>query len=182
MDDLNENEETANSADTRSEEEISWDAEFADMEEPRASGVTGTLGDLAKMIAQVPAALVQLPMALLPEDTQKHARTALLEGFLAVRSLLDAVGDGIEGALGGQPSTKTATSGGPEGTWGTRRYGSASTPPGKAQRIEIQDEVSESGGGDGSGMHITIDDLGDSSDNDSEDSGEGRGMRAGVDY
>lgn len=177
MDDLNE--EKTNSADERSEEEISWDAEFADMEEPKSPGVTGTLADLAKMIAQVPAALVQLPMALLPEDTQKHARTALLEGFLAVRSLLDAVGDGIEGALGGQSSGGSkAAPYGPEGTWGTRRYGSSSTPPGKAQRIEVQDGVEEAGGGDGTSRKITIDDLG----SDEGEAEEGRGMRADIDY
>ena len=166
------------SAKPRSEEEISWDAEFADMEEPKSSGMAGTLGDVAKTIAQLPAAIVQLPMALLPEETRKHARTAVLESFLAVRSLLSAAGDGIEGMLGGQGSAGRGKSApyGPEGTWGTRRYSSLSTPPGKAQRIEIQDEVSESGGGDGSGKRITIDDLGNDGDI------EGRGMRAGIDY
>lgn len=172
------NKDTTSSASQRSEEEIEWDAEFANMEEPRegaVGGTLGTLGDLAKMLAQLPAALVQLPMAVLPEETQKHARAALREGFLAVRSLLTAVGDGVEGVLGGQGGEKKPRYSGPEGTWGSGRYGGSSTPPGKVQRIEVQDEVSEAGGGDGSGKHITIDDLGDGTE-------EGRGLRADIDY
>lgn len=178
MDDITRN----NGADQRSEEEIAWDAEFADMEEPKGSGVTSTLSDVARMMAQIPAAIVQLPMALLPEDTQRHTRAALREGFLAVRSLLGAVGDGIEGALSDAGTSKgeAAAPKGPDGTWGTRRY-SGSGSQGKAQRIEIQDEVSESGGGDGSGTRITIDDLADTSD-DIDETKEGRGLRADIDY
>lgn len=174
---MDDTKETTGGASERSEEEMAWDAEFADLEEPKESGVAGTLGDLAKMIAQVPAAMVQLPMALLPEETQKHARTALYEGFLAVRSLLGAVGDGIEGALSGESKGNKEAAGPPEGTWGSARRGKSSSTPGKVQRIELQDEVEEFGGGDGSGTHITIDDLGDDSGEE-----EGRGMRAGIDY
>ena len=176
MDDLKY--DSMGSAKPRSDEEISWDAEFADMEEPKKSGVVGTIGDVVKTIVQLPATIVQLPMALLPEETRKHARAAVLESFLAVRSLVSAAGDGVEGMLGGEgrAARSKAAPFGPEGTWGTRRYSRLSTPPGKAQRIEIQDEVSEAGGGDGSGRHITIDDLGNDGDV------EGRGMRAGIDY
>ena len=169
MDDMNKN--TASSASQRSEEEMAWDAEFANMEEPKGGGVAGTFESVAKTLVKLPAALIQLPMAILPEETQKHARAAVLESFLALRSLLSAVGDGIEGALSEAGDKKGAYEG-PQGTWGSGRY---SGSPGKVQRIEVLDEVSESGGGDGSGTRITIDDLGD-------DSAEGRGLRADIDY
>ncbi len=172
MDDMTSN--NMEGASGRSEAEMAWDAEFANMEEPSGGGLTGTLDGVAKLLIKLPAALVQLPMAILPEDTQKHARAALLESFLAVRSLLSAVGDGIEGALS-DSGQKKATYKGPQGTWGAGRYSGSSRPPGKVQRIEVQDEVSEAGGGDGSGTRITIDDLADSNE-------EGRGLRADIDY
>jgi hypothetical protein len=167
-----------NSAYDRSDEELSWDAEFADMDEPRTSSYTAMLADIAKLIAQVPAAAARMPMALLPEDTARHARAAAREGFLALRSLLAAIGDSIESALA-EPSGKatTPTVAGPTGTWGTARHGNTSSasspiPPGKARRIEVSDEVSERSGGDGQPT-VKIDDLGEQ---------EGRGLRADIDY
>lgn len=159
----------------RSKEEMAWDAEFADMKDSAGGGVPNMLGDMAKLLAQVPVALAQLPMALLPEETARHARAAAREGFLAVRSLLGAIGDGIENMLS-EPSEQKTASGGPQGTWGNRRYGSRArpNPPGKARRIEVQDEVSEMGGGNGEPT-VTIDDLGAASE-------EGRGLRADIDY
>jgi hypothetical protein len=165
------------SASQRSEEEMAWDAEFADMEEPRGGGIGGTLEGLGRTLVKLPAVLVQLPMAILPADTQRHARAAVREGFLALRSLLSAIGDGIESALG-EPGDTTGGVRDPEGTWGNRRYGESKGSQGRAQRIEIQDEVSESGGGDGTGKRITIDDLAD--ENESEK--EGRGLRADINY
>lgn len=162
----------------RSEEEVSWDAEFADMEEPKEKGYPTMLADLAKLVVQVPSALVQLPKAILPEDTARHAKAALREGFLALRSLLGAIGDGIEGMLTDEATGKpAATVSGPQGTWGTARYSStpSAPPPGKARRIELSDEVSERSGSDGA-TRITIDDLG----SDTEE--EGRGLRADIDY
>ena len=47
----------------------------------------------------------------------------------------------------------------------------------KPVRIQVQDEVEEAGGGDGSGKHITIDDLGEI-----KPRTEGRGLRADIDY
>jgi hypothetical protein len=163
-----------NSAYDRSDEELSWDAEFADMDEPTTSSYTAMLADLARLIVQVPAAVIQMPMSLLPEETAKHARAAAHEGFLALRSLLAAIGDSIESVLV-EPSGKAATPtvAGPTGTWGTARHGNTSTiPPGKARRIEVSDEVSERSGGEGQPT-ITIDDLGEQ---------EGRGLRADIDY
>jgi hypothetical protein len=160
----------------KSEEEMAWDAEFANMKEPSNNGnvryVTSMVGDLAKLAVQVPVALIQMPMALLPEETARHARAALRESFLAVRSLIGAVGDGIENLLT-EPSERTTTVSGPPGTWGSGRqpsYGTGNTPPGKARRIEVSDEVPER-----SGTPITIE---------GEDSAlaEDRGLRADIEY
>ena len=157
----------------RSDEEVSWDAEFADMDEPRTSRYGAMLADLAKLVVQIPVAVVQMPMSMLPDDTAKHARAAAREGFLAVRSLLGAIADSVEGLLAEPSGGKPPTVAGPAGTWGTGRHNTSSlTPPGKARRIEISDEVSERGGGDGR-PGVTIDDLGEQ---------EGRGMRADIDY
>jgi hypothetical protein len=161
------------SAYERSDEEVSWDAEFANLDERKGSGYPSMLGDMAKLVVQVPVALVRMPMEMLPDETARHARAAAREGFLAVRSLLGAVADGIENLLA-EPSGKTSTVAGPQGTWGTGRHSTTPgpTPPGKARRIEVSDEVSERSGGDG-GPGITIDDLGEQ---------EGRGLRADIDY
>jgi hypothetical protein len=155
----------------RSDEELSWDAEFANMDERKSRGYPQMLADLGKLVVQVPVALVQMPMSLLPQDTAKHARAAAREGFLAVRSLLGAIGDSIENVLA-EPGEKKPTVAGPAGTWGSGRHNTASLiPPGKARRIEVSDEVSERSGGEGQ-TSITIDELGDQ---------EGRGLRSDKD-
>jgi hypothetical protein len=177
MDNLN---RSTSGASQRSEEEMAWDTEFADMEEPRRGGVIGMAEGMAETLIKLPAALIQLPMAILPEETRRHARAAVLESFLAVRSLFSAMGDGVERVLGQPVEPKSAVRD-PEGTWGNRRYGASKGSQGRAQRIQIQDEVSESGGGDGSGTRITIDDLGDAGDENDGDK-EGRGLRADIDY
>ncbi len=173
---MDDNTRNNSGASERSEEEVSWDAEFATMDETKENGFPTMLSDLAKLIAQIPTALVQLPMYMLPEDTAKHARAAAREGFLALRSLLGAIGDGIEDLLSDEPTGNAApTVAGPQGTWGNARYGSSpsSTPPGRARRIEVSDEVSERSGGQGEPT-ITIDDL--------PQQQEGRGLRADIDY
>src|SRR6185295_8647028 len=113
------------SAFERSDEEVSWDAEFANMDERKSSGYPQMLADLGKLVVQVPVALVQMPMSLLPQDTAKHARAAAREGILAVRSLLGAIGDSIEDMLA-EPGAKKPTVAGPEGTWGSGRHNTAS--------------------------------------------------------
>jgi hypothetical protein len=154
----------------RTEEEVAWDAEFGTPGGSRANYVPGVVADLAKLAVQVPVAVVQMPMALLPEDTARHARAAVREGFLAVRSLLGAIGDGIESLLADPSGDRAATVAGPPGTWGSGRQ---DTMPAKVKRIELQDEVSERGSGE-TGPGITIDELGNST--------EGRGLRADIDY
>src|SRR5260370_35443182 len=99
------------SAYERSDEELSWDAEFADMDEPRTTSYTAMLADLAKLIVQVPAAVIQMPMALLPEETARHARAAAREGDLALRSPLPAIGGGNGKVLPTQPAPTTTPTG-----------------------------------------------------------------------
>jgi hypothetical protein len=167
-----------NSPYAKSDEELSWDAEFANMDDQKAEGYPAMLADLGRLIIEVPRALVQMPLAILPEETARHARAAVREGFLAFRSLVGAFGDGIENMLA-EPATKPTTAG-PAGTWGSGRHSTATassptgTPAqGRARRIELSDEVSERGGGGDGQPTITIDELGDQ---------EGRGLRADIDY
>lgn len=160
------------SAYQRSEEEIAWDAEFADMNDRSDTNVASVLGDLAKLVVQVPMALIQMPMAMLPEDTARHARAALREGFLAVRSLVGAVADGVESLLA-EPSAGKPPVKGPQGTWGSARQttsGVGAPPPGKVRRIEVSDEVPESSGSDAR------------SEQGDMNLPEDRGMRADIDY
>ena len=154
----------------RTDEEVAWDAEFGTPGSSRNSYVPGVVADLAKLAVQVPIAVVQMPMALLPDDTARHARAAVREGFLAVRSLLGAIADGIENLLADPSGGTAATVSGPPGTWGSGRQATLSA---KVKRIELQDEVSERGSGE-VGPGITIDELGNST--------EGRGLRADIDY
>jgi hypothetical protein len=158
----------------RSDEEIAWDEEFADT--PRDSNVLGTLGDLARLVVQVPVALVQMPMNMLPQDTRRHARAAVREGFLAVRSLLSAVGDGIEEILAEPAGSATPTTvrSGPPGTWGTAPseqspFATGTLSSSKVKRIELSEDE-----GTGGGQSNT-------SPEDAEPR-ESRGMRADIDY
>lgn len=156
----------------RTEEEVAWDAEFGTPGSSRDNNVTGVIGDLARLAIQVPVALVQMPLSMLPDDTARHARASVREGFLAVRSLLGAIGDGIESLLADPSAGQRSTVSGPAGTWGTGRQAQATTPT-RVQRIEVQDEVSETGSGE-TGTRITIEDV--------DNSTEGRGLRADIEY
>jgi hypothetical protein len=101
----------------RSAEEIAWDREFNDTRD----SITATVSDLAKLAVRVPVALIRMPSVMLPPDTRRHARAAARESFLAVRSLMSAIGDRIEDMLA-EPAVDTrGTVGGPPGTWGTAR-------------------------------------------------------------
>ncbi|MEO6458229.1 MAG: hypothetical protein ABIO92_08155 [Chloroflexia bacterium] len=150
-------------ADTeRSAEEIAWDEEFADTKE--SNDFATTVSDLLALAIKIPMAIVQMPINLLPHDTRRHARSAVREGFLAARSLVGAIGDGIESILS-DPSDSATPVSGPPGTWGTARHaggpkqskadGSAEAGPGKVKRIEIEDE--EAPPGEGRGLRADID-------------------------
>ena len=139
----------------RSAEEIAWDEEF--------NGTKGNtdfasiLGDLAALAVKIPVAVIQMPVNMLPDETRRHARAALRESFLAVRSLLGVMGDNIESMLTEQDATgdsgDTAGTGGtvsgPPGTWGTARQGQSSqagttgTPTVRRIEVEESDENTE---------------------------------------
>ncbi len=149
-------------ADTeRSAEEIAWDEEFAETKE--SNDFATTVSDLLALAIKIPVAIVQMPINMLPPDTRRHAREAVREGFLAARSLVGAIGDGIENMLS-DPSDSSAPVSGPPGTWGTARHspqqskatGNAEGSPSKVKRIEL--------------------------DNEEAPPGEGRGLRADIDY
>ena len=53
-------------ASARSAEEMEWDSEFADMKETKTGGMVGTVSDLARSLVKLPAAMMKLPMTLLP--------------------------------------------------------------------------------------------------------------------
>jgi hypothetical protein len=123
----------------RSEEELAWDEEFRN----EGSGYgSADLRRLGRMAVRVPLALLEVPGAMVPSETRKHARAAAREGFLAMRSLLGAIGDNIEEMLA-EPSSasSTATVQGPPGTWGTGRTSmDSATSSSKAWRISIDEE------------------------------------------
>lgn len=155
----------------RSAEEIAWDQEFSDTKESNAATM---LSDLARLAVQVPVAILQMPMNMLPDETAQHARAAAREGFLAVRSLLGAIGDGIENMLAepGQGGTNAnASASGPPGTWGTARYGSQSPTTATSTRLK-RISVDDTSAGD----------TGDETGPPSSGGDEGRGLRADIDY
>ena len=146
----------------RSAEEIAWDQEFADTKS--GNDLASTVTDLLALAVKIPLAIIQMPVNMLPTDTRRHARAAVREGFLAARSLVGAIGDGIEGMLA-DPSDAPAPISGPPGTWGTARYatapqqragGNEGASSSKVKRIEFEDEKTPPG--------------------------EGRGLRADIDY
>ena len=125
----------------RTPDEIAWDEEFKD--DTRA--VASDIGDIVKFVVRLPGALLS---SVVPDETARHTRAAVREGFLALRSLLGVIGDGIEDMLAepGGATSSTATVQGPPGTWGTGRPASAAPAPetphtqSKAKRIEINEE------------------------------------------
>jgi hypothetical protein len=144
----------------RSAEEVAWDAEFSDTKENDAAS---TLTDFARLAISVPMAIIRMPMEMLPAETARHTRAAARESFLAVRSLLSAIGDRIEDALS-EPGSAGVS--GPAGTWGTARTSSTSTPSSKAKRISIEE-------GDGADTAASVGGM---------ESEEGRGLRADIEY
>jgi hypothetical protein len=123
----------------RTPEEVAWDEEFADS---NTRGLGADVRDLLVFAARLPRALIQAPMSIVPDEAARHARAAARESFLAVRTLLSAIGDKIEGILAepGTAPSSPPTVKGPEGTWGTGR----AAPPAKVKRIAVGDSGEES--------------------------------------
>ena len=119
----------------RTAEEVAWDEEF---KESAAPGLTSDLSNLVRFAVRLPGALLS---SVVPEDTARHARAAARESFLALRSLLGAIGDNIETALYEPASpSSTPTVKGPPGTWGTGRTTQPTPILGKGRRIEVSED------------------------------------------
>ncbi|HKP51412.1 MAG TPA: hypothetical protein VJ183_02040 [Chloroflexia bacterium] len=155
----------------RSEEEVAWDKEFKD---DKGSGFASAIGDMVKLAIKVPVVILQMPLSLVPEETARHTRAAFRETFLAFRSLLGAIGDGIENILA-EPDKSV-----PDGTWGTGPGPAAPTKSetassgGKMKRIQLSDEDGAESSEDAT---MTMPD-----ETEEEDTGEGRGLRADIEY
>lgn len=167
-------------ADLRSEEEVAWDKEFQD---DKNMSLPEAVADMLKLVVKVPVAILQMPLSIIPEETAQHTRAAVRETFLAFRSLLGAIGDGIESILADPEPTS-----GPDGTWGTGpkpRTQSASAPAStgpstgsKSKRITLSDEPDEAQPrpSEGAGAESS------SAQDDDADTPETRGLRADIDY
>lgn len=168
----------------RSAEEVAWDKEFS---EPKKNDFLNGVSEFAKLAVQIPVTIVTLPFKLIPEETTRHGRAAVREGFLALRSLLGAAGDGIERMLI-DPSDEIASPEGPDGTWGRRRdmarraqatdAGTSTGTEGRARRIEWTDDEEPSANMEEQAKEA----LATQSDEEDEEVGEGRGLRAEIEY
>ena len=187
----------------RSAEEVAWDQEFG---EPKKNDVMSVVGELAALAVKVPVTIISMPLQLIPQETRRHSRAAVRESFLAVRSLLGAVGDGIESILA-DPEERAAAPGGPDGTWGSRRQQMPTMrreTPGMdpdlgAEGVGLGVHDPESAAGGGRARHIEIDDdagvdtpvpMREQSEEaistqvaeEAEETGEGRGLRSDIEY
>jgi hypothetical protein len=162
----------------RSAEEVAWDKEFA---EPKQNDILSGIGEIAKLAVQVPVTIVTLPFRIIPEETGRHSRAAVRESFLAVRSLLGAVGDGIERLLA-DPQPRETEEAVPDGTWGNRmaprNAQSSQSTGGKARRIPLSDD-----GGTTTDMEQESRSAMTASEREEDkEVGEGRGLRADIEY
>src|SRR4051812_44876243 len=74
--------------------------------------------ELLDHLVKVPAALAQIPLQYLPEDTAGHARTAASEGFKAVKTLIDSISAEVDRMVREQSarsSTQTGAGSTPSG-------------------------------------------------------------------
>jgi hypothetical protein len=113
--------------------------------------------DLMEHLVRVPAALAQIPLQYLPEDTATHARNAAAEGFQAVKTLLDTISTEVDRLMreqGQRTGTRTGVggetpSGGPTaggeamgGTGDTTRMGgSGATGSGQQPTVRLDDDT-----------------------------------------
>ncbi len=59
----------------------------------------GGVGNLIGQVIRLQFGLLTLPLNLLPEKSRYHAKNSVREGFLAIKSLVDEVTDGIDDGL-----------------------------------------------------------------------------------
>lgn len=126
-------------ASARTAEEIAWDEEFrTETAENRMADLRG----IVRFALRLPGAFVEASGAIIPEETARHARASMREGFLAFRSLFGAISDRIEDVLADSAPETTLHSQpvvqGPPGTWGTGRSTGATSSP-KVKRIDVSE-------------------------------------------
>ncbi len=73
--------------------------EFEGAELKPEGNVTRTVGNFVKQVVRLEVGLVTLPFKVLPARSRYHAKNALHESFLIVRSLVDDVNNNIEKGL-----------------------------------------------------------------------------------
>lgn len=131
-------------------EEMAWDEEFKSDNTTQPGGnLTSDLVSAATFVARLPGAILS---SIVPEETTQHGRAAVREGFLALRSLLAAVGDRIEEMLA-EPEGTTVNETivqGPPGTWGSGRTANPPIAPAlrplsssKVKRIDVSETAPE---------------------------------------
>ena len=107
--------------------------------------------ELLDHLVKVPAALAQIPLQYLPEDTASHARTAAAEGFQAVKSLVDSISTEVDRMVREQSkraSTRTGVGGSPTASGEapsasdetTRMDDSGSTGTGPQNTVRLPDD------------------------------------------
>ena len=82
-------------------------------------------------LVRVPAALAQIPLQYLPEDTASHARNAANEGFKAVRTLMDSISTQVDQIIADQ----SQRSGMRTGTGPTPGTGGSDAPSGETTQM-----------------------------------------------
>jgi len=64
-----------------------------------ARRTVGGVGNLVGQVVRLQFGLLTLPLNLLPTRSRYHAKNAIREGFLAIKSLVDEVTEGIDNGL-----------------------------------------------------------------------------------
>ena len=122
----------------RTDEELAWEEEF---KSGSNGGLGGTVRGAVRFATRLPIALVEVPLEFVPSETRRHAKAAVRETFLAVRSLFGAMADTVEGVLSDPNAVTVTTVQGPPGTWGTARSSASSTTSStKVKRIQVTEE------------------------------------------
>ena len=84
--------------------------------------------ELLDHLVKVPAALAQIPLQYLPEDTAGHARNAATEGFKAVKTLLDSISAQVDDMMA-QQSRRSGTQTGAGPTSSSSSSSTSSSAP-----------------------------------------------------
>lgn len=61
--------------------------------------LAGTVGNFVKQVVRLEFGLLTLPLNLLPTKSRFHAKNAIKESFLTIRSAVDEINNSIENGL-----------------------------------------------------------------------------------